>query len=109
MQIYFLVVALVHPMIDKTNNKNNRVRIERKHQAHVSMGRGICSELPRARKIRPFAALFWYKRPRRMICISQNRVDICVARGTDTATGADYRGLGRPENRKRRTVSSTDW
>ena len=47
MQIYFLGVALVHPMIDKPNNINNRVRIERKRQAHVSIGRGICSALPR--------------------------------------------------------------
>ena len=36
--------------------------------------------------------------PRRVSYISQNRVDICVARGTEAATGADYRALGRFEN-----------
>ena len=78
---------------------NNRVRIERKRKAHVSMGCGICSALPRGAGDKNTCALLWYKRPRRVNCISQNRVDIWVARGTETATGADYRGLGCPEER----------
>jgi hypothetical protein len=42
-----------------TDNMNNQVRIEKKRKAHVSMGCGICSALPRCTEDKTTCCNIW--------------------------------------------------